>query len=149
MTHAATTKSEPSKTEAKKSPQRQRFFPWRYCLVAAFAISLLAYYVTRVAPGLPLNPDPPFPVLAQAIEDACFWCGENQGYTFAIAAGLLVPGIILFRVSAKRYYVFLTLMAILTLGITYYFVSAPIERLFQSVKDSIPKDHRVDTNWKK
>lgn len=153
MTQATATRNEPSKTEARKSSQRQRFFPWRHCIVAAVPVGILAFYVTRVAPDLlplPPNFDAPFPVLTQALEDACIWCGENQLHVYAMAAGLLllVPGL-LFRVSAKRYFVFLTLLAILTLGITYYSVSAPVERLMRSVKDNIPQDDRTQLYLKK
>jgi hypothetical protein len=136
------TKEEPPKK--KKPESRFTHFPWKLLLAAAVPLALLAYYLTMVAPDLVPIPEGvrvPFPILTHAIEEACAWSGKNAGTVWGIAGGLLAAGC-LFKVAIGRYYVFLFLLASLGLGVTWYSISAPIDRLMHSVESNIKSHER-------
>ena len=148
MTFPAIGKAKESRKDpppARSKGNRFTHFPWGAFVVAAIPVALATFYLTRVAPDLVPLPEGikvPFPELTAALETACAWCGENQGTAWGIAGGLLAAGC-LFRVTIARYYVALAIVAALGLGLTWYSISAPVDRVIKSVEDNIPKDHRV------
>jgi hypothetical protein len=131
------TREEPPKK--KKPESRFTNFPWKLLLAAAAPLILLACYLTMVAPDLVPIPEGvkvPFPALTDLLEQVCAWSGKNAGTVWGFAGGLLAAGC-LFKVSIGRYYVLLLLVASLCLGVTWYSISAPIDRLMNSVEDNI------------
>ena len=133
----------PEPPRAKK--RRWIHFPWKCILLAAIPVGLAAYYLTQVAPGIvPLPPDMvvPFPALTDAMEGICAACGRNPETVYAVAAGLLLAGCFI-RYADVRYYVMLAVVVSLGLALTWYSISAPMDRLLKSVEDNLPRDHRV------
>lgn len=131
-------------------PRATRFtyFPWKRLAWASVPVGLLAYYMTMVAPRLiPVPPDVrvPFPALTTSLEELCTWCGDHRLAVLLVGAGLLLAGA-LFRLTAARYYVILTVVATFTLTMTFLSVSAPIDRLLKKVEASLPKDSRVPSH---
>ena len=136
------TKEEPPKK--KKPESRFTHFPWKLLLTAAIPLALLAYYLTMVAPDLVPIPEGvrvPFPVVTNFLEQVCAWSGRNADAVWGIAGGLLAAGC-LFKVSIGRYYVLIFLLASLCLGVTWYSISAPIDRLMNSVENNIKSHER-------
>jgi hypothetical protein len=142
-----------TKTEApqtKPPPRKEKwylaaYFPWKRFLVTAALMALTGLYLIVLAP--PLVPVPagvrmPFPEMTHFLEKVCVWCGHNPGHVFLIGLAFLGVGFF-FRVSAGRYYIFLTIVLSFGLGVTYYSISAPIDRLIKSVEDNLPRDNRV------
>jgi hypothetical protein len=84
----------------------------------------------------------PFPALTQALEPVCQWCGKNPEWVFGIGTVLLFPGLMM-KINYSRYYMTLALAVTMTLGLTWYLISAPVDRLIKNVEDNIPRDHRV------
>ncbi len=120
--------------------------PWGYLLLAGIPLSLSAYYLTQVAPDLvpiPQGVKVPFPILNQVLEPVCVWSGENPQWILGIGGLLLLAGL-LFRVSISRYYVTLAVTTTLALGLTWYSISAPVDRLIKNVEDNLPRDQRLD-----
>jgi len=136
-----------SRSPVAAPPAKNRFayFPWRNLIAAAIPMALLVVYMTLTAPDLVPVPEgvkKPFPALTHFLEGACTWCGDNKGTVAGVAAVLLLAGVA-FRISAARYYTCLAIVTATCLAISYYTISAPIDRLLWAVEENIPKDHRV------
>jgi len=145
LTSATKEKQESDNAERPKNATRFTFFPWRRLGIASVPVALLTFYLTQVGPGL--VPVPPgvkmaFPPLTHFLEDVSTWCGDNALIVVGVAAILLMAGV-LFKISSGRYYLHLTVIASILLVVTYYSISAPIDRLLKAVEDEIPKDRRV------
>jgi hypothetical protein len=141
----------PPKRKAKEPVARKRdesrftHFPWGFLLAAAVPVGLAAYYLTQVAPGLvplPEGAKVPFPDLTATLEVIIGWSGQNPEWVFGIGGALLAAGC-LFRVAIARYYAVLAVAASVALGLTWYSISAPVDRLIRSVEDNLPRDSRV------
>jgi hypothetical protein len=138
---------------ARKPSRRGRLahVPAGYLAVAAIPLGLLAYYLTSVAPDLfpfPEGMKVPFPALSGALEPVCEWCGKNPEWVYGLAAALVLAGF-LFPVFYPRYYTGLAVTTAICLGLCWYLISAPVDRLIKNVEDNIPKDQRFQDPLKK
>jgi hypothetical protein len=123
-------------TKKKREPLSTRLLPTKAGWISAIPIGILVLYVTLVAPGIipvPRSVKVPFPEATRFLEWVCQWCGQHPWHVLGIGASLLLPGI-LFRFVANRYYIWLTVLMMLTLGFVYISISAPIDRLFNGVE---------------
>jgi hypothetical protein len=117
----------------------------RLSLVLA-PVALAWYYLTQVAPALvPISPDlkVPFPAVMPYLEAAATWSGAHPGWAAAIAAALLLPGLLL-PLALPRYFLWLGICVSLCLGFTYYSLSAPVENLIDSVEENVPRRELPD-----
>jgi hypothetical protein len=135
----------PAPEVTAKRFSRLRSLPWRPLGLAAAPLALLATYLAVVAPakvaGLE-GVEVPYPEATDLLVELSLWCHGHPVELVIICLGILVPGMVLTRL-ARRYYTVLAIAATLTLGFGWYTISAPVDRLLQDVKDSIPEDHRV------
>jgi hypothetical protein len=131
-----------------KTTSRFSAFPLRRFALALVPAALLAWYLGWLAPDL--VPVPPgvkvvYPALTHILEEVAPWCGKHQVETVAIACGVLALGL-LSRFSMGRCYTVLAVALWLALGLSYYSLSAPVDRLLKAVEDQLPKDQRVPSS---
>jgi hypothetical protein len=129
----------------RREPTRFTRYPWGHLAMAAVPVGLGAWYMAGVAPALvplPAGMKVPYPLLTGALEEAAAWSGGHPAWVAGIGVGLLAAGT-LFRVSAARYYAALAIVVSAALGIAWYSISAPVDRLIHSVEEEIPRDSRV------
>jgi len=131
--------------ELQKNATRFTFYPWKRAFIAAIPIAFSIYYLAWVAPSLipvPAGVKVAFPALTHLFEGVCAWCGTHRAEVIGIGAALLLAGA-LFRFSASKYYLALAVVVTLGLAVTYYSISAPIDRLMRAVESNLPKDNRI------
>jgi hypothetical protein len=135
--------------EAREKQGRAKLtdFPWALILISAVPVCLLACYLTFIAPvrlrGL-AGADVPFPAATEFLADVSRWCEGHPFEAWLIALGLLAGGFVL-PVPTGKYYIALTIAAALTLGYSYYSLSAPVDRLLKGVQDSrLPERSSTD-----
>ncbi len=113
--------------------------------MAALPIALSIYYLTMVAPSkipVPKGVSVPFPAATRFLEGVVMWC---QGHPFLVVmagVGLLIPGFVS-RIFAERYYIWLAVATSLAIGFTYLSISAPIDRLIETVKENLPEERKT------
>ena len=136
-------------TEQPPQPTKRRRWipalPWARVALAAAPVALAVYYLTQVAPTeVPtLNTlDTPFPAVTQRLAEVSLWCAARPWSTAFIGLGLLVLGAIL-PIDRDRYYTRLAIVVGLLLGFTYYSISAPIERLLEGVRQTLPEERML------
>jgi hypothetical protein len=135
--------SEPEEDQKKKKKSSTPFasLPWLLVLLAAVPLGLLCYYVTAVAPTripVPASVNVPFPALTQFLEQVCGWCGKNPLQVTLAGLGLLALGALL-PISPSMYYPGLAIVSTVALFLSYYSISAPVDRLLKDVHDILPR----------
>ncbi len=125
------------------------FLPWKLVAFAAIPVALSVYYLGWVAPDaipVPEGVRVPFPALTKWLERVVGWCSRNRLDVVLIGGGVLLGGVLLrFLHVEERYYVWVSILAGAMLLVTYFSVSAPIDRLLKSVEDDI-QDNRVPSH---
>lgn len=142
--HSPTTK----RVEKPHGGQKQTVFAfiwtrWGLLLIATGVTSLLVYYLAWVGPTLvpvPAGLKVPYPEATRFLESVCIWCGTHRIVVALIGAALLVPGLTPW--FGPGYHLWLSILLGCALGFTYISISAPLDRMVEQVKSSLP-DERV------
>lgn len=126
----------------RRSPLELLGGRWGLCLLAAAVTALSVYYLAWVAPSLvPVPPgvSVPYPEATRLLEKACAWCGERRVAVALIGAAVVLAGLVL-PGRGLRYHLWLAIVLSCALGFTYLSISAPLDRLVDRVKASLPEE---------
>lgn len=128
---------------AKKRVRRFSLTPLTGVLLAGVPVALLALYLTKIAPELipvPAEVNVPFPAATRFLEQVCLWCSAHPWHVLLIGLGL--PALGLIPAAGRRYRVALAVVATLALTFTYLSISAPIDRLLNTVEATLSQTER-------